>query len=318
MKITYKSDPEISIKWSDSLAKIEKRILDDFREYQGETPKALYHYCGTDALIGILSSQHVWFTHVDYFHDYSEVKHGASLICSSIEEIRSNNPLSKKQNIFLEALLEKYQNPFKNFHSDIFVSCFCEKPDVLSQWERFANQSAGYSLGFEFTDSLKLGYTPGRMCGAWMLKVIYEEKHQNAIIQNSIKLFLEHLADEIDSKPYDSVNLFQNLVGSLIYAFKNKFFSEENEWRILINLISTNGSNSFFEKIQFRNSNGRVVPYLQIRFIEPSLRDPYFPLREVWIGPRAAENDAKSINFMLGKHSLSDVAIKSSLIPLRK
>src|SRR5688572_19629717 len=130
MKVTYKSDPEVSIRWPDDLKQVEDRINENYHKYSGEIPNTLYHYCGTDALIGILSSQNVWFTHVSYFHDYSEVKHGASLICSNIEKIRTDSSLSEKQSIFLEALFVKYQDPSRSNHGDIFVSCFCEKPDV--------------------------------------------------------------------------------------------------------------------------------------------------------------------------------------------
>jgi Protein of unknown function (DUF2971) len=280
--------------------------------YSYNLPHHLYHYCGQEAVLGILSSQQIRFSDVQYLNDKSEYKYGVDLVLDNIKKLQSDDN-NDRQHTFLSLLYDTYQRPLSK---TIFVACFCETENVLSQWERYAHKSTGYSLGFKFTENLLLGFGDDKACRAWILKVIYQQVEQNQIIRSSLKGLLKYL-ESPNSNPNTCINYFINTVDSWLYAFKDSFFKEEKEWRILINLISM-GSSVNYSNVHFRSSPLGLVPYVNIRPIEGGVNhESKLPLSEVWLGPKTNETDKKSIEMMIWKNQLPEVEVKYSTRYLR-
>lgn len=319
-QVTFKPPPLIvSINYPGRLQEIHDKIISDFKTHQTSIPPTLYHYCGPDALLGIVSTQNMWFTHVDYFEDHAERRYGIKLVNENISDFLSRD-LNNNQKIFLLRLREIYKKNEEYSLKDIFVACFCETADLLGQWERFANRSAGYSLGFRFTPSLCLGYGNDNYIPAWMLKVIYDPEEQNSIIRNSLELLCGCLATDPSVNPEDCTSVFINTVDSWLYGFKNSFFSEEREWRVLVNMSSMAYIDSPFDNVDFRNTGFSIVPYLKIRFLDETFEnESRFPLQQIWMGPRTSETDKNAIRYLLLKNGFPEkVELRSSIVTLRK
>jgi hypothetical protein len=104
----------------------------------------------------------------------------------------------------------------------MFVTCFCENGDLLSQWRGYAGGDYGYSLGFKITSLKSLAHNSGFILG----KCIYDPTLQEEII----KQIIDHLLNNPDTKP-----TIYNFGGALQYGafFKDPSFSAEQEWRLV-------------------------------------------------------------------------------------
>ena len=76
------------------------------------------------------------------------------------------------------------------FKYNIFITCFSEEKDLLSQWKGYANSGFGYSIGFKFSQIIerqKMKY----FNFATLKKVIYDSDKQEEILTNTIKTTIQ-------------------------------------------------------------------------------------------------------------------------------
>jgi hypothetical protein len=102
----------------------------------------VYHYCDANALLSILTSQKLWYTHAAYLNDTMEIRKGVQL-CQELlsEKLKTlpNDPVLMATKAFL-ANAEKWQ---------YYVCCFSKGRDKLSQWRAYANDGNGFAVGFK-------------------------------------------------------------------------------------------------------------------------------------------------------------------------
>src|SRR3569623_156181 len=101
-----------------------------------KVPDTLYHYTTFDGLHGILRSDALWATFSRALNDGTEGSYGRiSLRNSNILPARMDRPMGCEVG-----------------PASVFVTCFCEDPDLLSMWRSYSAQGGGFCLGFASED----------------------------------------------------------------------------------------------------------------------------------------------------------------------
>lgn len=301
-----------------------KHELNRLRIIKNDEPSKLYHYCDSTGLLGILKDQKLWATHTFYLNDTTEINYTHELIEDIYRELIDNAPYIDGNNEYndhqlsyrglLHRLSYKTMRPKPN--NDIFVICFCEQKDLLSQWRGYGNKGSGYAVGFE-TDKLKIIDSDFRL-----YKILYCEKKQKEILRAMINLVISSFnksiigtsLDENEKIADEHVRIFEEEIVSLATYFKHPSFSEEEEWR----LVFDSGNNKCSKERKFRSSVNGIVPYVEYAAcFEEGKTKQLLPLNEVWLGPTVKQEAAiKSIK-MITDDIYSELDVRGSNIPFR-
>jgi hypothetical protein len=273
------------------------------------TPNILYHYTTAQGLMGILKTNVLWASNLNYMNDFSELKYSTSLIHNEFGEFLK----SSSGDLSMSHLPEVFADFFAKIEGrySVYACCFCEEEDELSQWRAYANKGTGYSIGF---DAKQLEQPRDKPPYSLILsEVIYDSDLQSEIIKTSVKEFVNKIKNnEI------AVDLFRNFLAVVFgsaCAFKNPAFSKEKEWRaIALNLTASDINNLNFREIQ-----GIVVPYIEMKF--PSLemeKEDHLPIIEIIQGPLVdPELGEKSLRLLLKKCGYDKVNVRRSKVPIR-
>lgn len=200
--------------------------------------------------------------------------------------------------------------------------CMSEVGDLLSQWRGYADDGKGFSIGFskEYLDKLSSEDTNNKHI-IRLHKVLYSPEEQIAVvaplleqIYNDIKsgdvaipkpraIYLE----EKDFDEYRKSNelvfkkLFVKLAPALgkIFAFKNRAFSEESEWRMVSFML-----NSGEDICEFKSTADRIIPCrtFDMRRLEVE------PIREIIIGPKNI-TPTSIIEKLLSTHGYKNIGV---------
>lgn len=100
----------------------------------------LYHYTTVNGLQGILETNRLWASAAYYLNDSSEVEYGSHLLHDELSVWRTanqNNPCFAAD--VLQGLDEIFSSPLSRISrtSTIYVTCFCENGNLLSQWRAY-------------------------------------------------------------------------------------------------------------------------------------------------------------------------------------
>jgi hypothetical protein len=290
----------------------------------GERPKVLYHYTTAQGLIGILKSNTLWASDLQYLNDFSELRYAENLIERKWEE------MSGSDTDLVEPLVS---SPFERTVNELtgstsipfsaYAVCLCEEGDQLSQWRAYTQKGTGYALGF---DTKRLGWLH-----AALIRVIYKPEVQLRRICPLLKKYIadynayterRSLSDQDSLKEKSTefvINFFKEAL-PLFFTFKDPAFSEEREWR----LVSLRGPSTKVEGLHFREMQGTIVPYVEMkgpRF--PTLSgegepDDRLPIVEVIQGPLVDPAlGEKSLRLLLNKRGYDNVAVHRSKVPIR-
>lgn len=264
-----------------------------------ELPPFLFHYTTSDGLLGILRTGKLWATNTYYVNDVSEIDYGCNIIRELVNE-KLNDPSNPKHiKEFLNVLNEpsfwqrhmylfNHNEPQKN---EIFVSCFCAKGDLLSQWKGYGAQGSGFSIGFSREKLFKQQIQ--------IFRVIYEPADQYRLVKETIDEICKILDTVITST---GITDYNNLVRSSLMeismyfrrfslCFKHKAFKEEQEWRIIVMYDPS----MLLKEIRFRSVRGNVVPYVEVDLSEKITADlTLLPIQKVYCGPTLHPQNAKS------------------------
>ena len=120
-------------------------ISNIMQQLYAEPPKeTLYHYTSLNGVMGIMKSSALWATEVRFFNDTAELKYAVDFISSIIDYRLARG----SDNIELLTQLQRWLNDrILNGHM-LFVVCFTERGNLLSQWRGYSQAGKGVSLGF--------------------------------------------------------------------------------------------------------------------------------------------------------------------------
>ena len=219
-------------------------------------------------------------------------------------------------------------------HLDIVIDmatyagfCMSEEGDLLSQWQAYADNGAGASIGFdkEYFEILgNLKRDRSDVFSAHLTKVEYDVVEQKKLVAEHLDEILQFVADgalrrptlltsEDDTKKWQekfrSMGLRFLFFYFILFRLKNPAFAEEHEWRVISHIFRGEREKNFSQipKMDFRATRERVVPFARIA-LEP-LSPP--SITEIVLGPRNATPE-RIVEALLFKHGWSNVSVRKS------
>ena len=269
----------------------------DFDVDEFPKSKRIYHYTTASGLLGILQSQTIYATEVSYLNNSQEIKYGVDLALSELTKFSEESNAEDKRE-FLTVVLQTLQTFSKH---EIFVSCFCEDGDLLSQWKGYSDFGAGFSIGLDIE---KYSNSPRMLSNApiRIKKVVYDAELQKRILWDQFIATMGVFDDWMERYPTDkntiltaaAVGLTEYIKLQLV-RFKAPAFSEEQEWRVFY-YPPMYGKAEYKNLTKFRTSGNRIIPYLEF---------PLPTLSEIVMGPKIdRESLRKAIGLIYWRTSL--------------
>ena len=282
--------------------------LDEWVDLHKKVPDTLYHYTGTDGLLTMLRSGHVWATEYRYMNDASEFAHAAALISSVIDSA------TRKRS---HAALDQVRRSLESQASDafwqhrMFLMSLCVDGDLLSQWRGYREVDSGYALGLDSASLLETHQTDGPP--RILRRVLYDPAEQRRIVEALINAVLERRVTEADPR-------FWSFFNEALISFKHASFAHEQEWRLaqLGGAWTQTGERSHYP-VQFRQSGGELIPYADLDLTGSHGRHAgRLPLATLVHGPRRhpARSD-KTLRLLLESCGYADaqVQLRGSKVP---
>jgi hypothetical protein len=248
----------------------------------------IYHYTTISGLIGIMTNRKLWASDCRYLNDGAELLYAYKFFLTELEKLKLP-PIDDGGYSVPSSVFEDFR---------MFISCFCENGDLLSQWLGYgANQ--GYSLGFDLKELRALNkceIIPVQYGILNPSKYFKKELAEAPIISNHPAIYAWHASSRILPK---------------LASVKNPAFSEEHEWRLLKKLSVEELKRPNID-LKFRPSKMGPISYLEIDF-------PAKCLREIIIGPGGDTDSQRiAVSNIINYYDLHDVKIRTSNIPLRR
>jgi DNA-dependent RNA polymerase auxiliary subunit epsilon len=193
----------------------------------------------------------------------------------------------------------------------VYICCFCQKEDLLSQWRGYADNGGGVSI--EFDPAGFSAYTGGDCQHGLMRlwKVFYDREQQRSIVRDCLDSLLW---------PTDPEARIRHVVDALqffIPTFKSAAFSGEEERRLIFTPYPQAAP-----KPHFRTHRSLIVPYYSFQELCSSAgeRSSAFrlPLQNLLIGPGDRRQlNAESARLLLDSKDYATVPVRASSMALR-
>lgn len=263
----------------------------------------LYHYCSPSTLLAILQGKKLRFSDVFSMNDSGEYAWGFKILVDGLR--RHGSPFAAEIADFLP-----WSYDMAHRISITTACCLSTDGDVLSQWRAYAENGAGYSIGFDSKQLKKMDVRA--------LKVLYKPEEQRRLI-DEVLLKIEEFKSGVVANPADIPERVVDLLLEMI-GFKNPAFDEEKEVRLVRRIVvGTDPHRTFFV-----TDNGKVEAELsfQMRGSSPSaFQDVPLPthdcgIRKIVVGPRA-QVDARALRILLGASGLGEVSVERSVATYR-
>ena len=321
-KPIYHLNPAV---YTDQITHGLKSIENDWLPlHERDSSVILYHYTTSEGLRGILANRSIWCSHISSFNDPTEFQYGKSLV---IKELQSELKNQHKHEIglFLKNLIKDIES-FEIMY-DIYIACFCESDNLLSQWKGYGATGSGYNIGIAFFDNdIKFCHDYEKIndveqdSHVILRKIIYKENEQIELIKQVVRVLIESASrglekyKERDNLPAAWSNMASmqsvNILYDIALSLKNPAFEEEDEWR----LIKTIGVRQKPELVNFRERNSKLVSYLNTHIFKRENQYLKFPLQKIRFGPMLDEN--------ITQHTLgqlvNNLAFSSSVIKINE
>jgi len=260
-------------------------------EHQRISDDTLYHYTTHDGMKGIIESRNIRLTHSTSLNDPNEIIYGQSIIDSVLNESIAH----ETDHIRLE-ILKAIQVQFDTFDFmdyDVFVACFCEKNNLLSQWRAYSDTGGGYCLGIKFTENTLMASSIDTLKNHKYLclrKVIYGEDRQIALVEEYIRTIVpaidtvlsQQQATDGHSPELSIMSIHAvNVLWDMLMTFKYEAYSEELEWRI----IYTANRKHEPQFLQFTPVGLYSNPYRAMSIYYEQNDKLFFPIHSITYGP---------------------------------
>ena len=201
----------------------------------------------------------------------------------------------------------------------LFVACFSEDGNLLSQWRGYTPHGNGVSLGFSphfLTERASSN-------GFRLAPCIYEREQQGIIAKNSINAILSHAVEIGATAPQEShpsQSFFPRFYEkeadllSIAALLKNPAFCAEREWRA-VSAVSTNHTDN---PLQYRAGRTTLIPYKE--FVLRASESSNMKLQKAYLGPTPENNLAiKALSIFLSSSGINpEEGLVASQLPYRE
>jgi hypothetical protein len=289
-----------------------------------DAPREVWHYTDAAGAVGIVGRRELWATDGLFMNDSSELQLVHRDFTVALRSNASEHFITDPER---ERLASAFEGGLSSFREDpgVFVVCFCESGDLLSQWHTYGREGGGYALGFE---SAALGsYDKAVVGNLDFFKVVYDRSEQINAVAGFCATAFGHLERFIDGCDDDEREPALEETGRTLALMaqwysarvKDAAFREEQEWRFICRNPTAPGKPAAYKR-QFRVTKRGLVPYvpLQLGAIgRDAVPNAGFPLKGVRVGPTAnVELAGRAMNYLLRDNGF-DIQVESSSIPLR-
>jgi len=266
-----------------------------------KAPKSINHYTDLAGFIGIVGNGQLWASNVAYLNDKEELEHGIKCAERALTGLAND----RKMEIWKEPIKEAFKSVQEGLMPNTYATCFCTKPDLLSQWRGYGGQKQGIGLTFDI-EGLR-GILPSKK--SYLSPVTYGFVTGKQGILEGMRSHLNGVAADILSN-LDDIDRADEAFGALcrlIPQFKHKGFETELEWRIVVQ------QDTIRDTVQYRAAGNVIVPYITI-----GQKDAKLPLKAVKVGPGSdMELTAKSVRQFLFAKGYGNIPVETSRVPFR-
>jgi len=264
-------------------------------------PDKLYHYTSGPGLFGILGSGAMWGTNFAFMNDRSEFQYGVTLTRGCLLAAGALLPDSGVRRSLAVA-----QKVLEMPPCDVYLTCFCEDGDLLSQWRGYGSPGSRYCIEF---DASRLPRVAGV---APLANVVYDEGMHRTLLLRLIELMVEAVGDLPISAEGDiraAASLIASAAVPVLTRFKDHAFHEEKEWRCVRITWHTEPA-----EVEFCDVGGMMRPYQVLVKSSGQL-----PILRVIAGASRSEVQAiRSARLMLRHFGYPpDVEVVGSSVPLQ-
>lgn len=189
----------------------------------------LNHYTSGTGLAGILDTGTIWATNIHQLNDAMEFRYALDLAKMEIAKAASDSNIENSQTLSerLGDLIDRCGR------LSVYVTCFSEVRDSLSQWRGYCPPGFGYSIGFDAEHLRTAAQGHGFVLG----QCIYDHHKQNEIITSWAKKTFEYIVSNLNPSANTSETeevVWPRMMSLLVQApfIKHSSFSEEREWRL--------------------------------------------------------------------------------------
>ena len=248
----------------------------------------LYHYCDAHAAQSILTEGKLWLSPFSLSNDSREGLVGQEAIIAAAKSYGASPHMTSQ--------VERHIQMLDRLNS-CYGMCFSTHHDKLSQWRGYADNGAGFAIGFKADmldwllfphvqdetpqihgESIRLQpvqYTADGQheIASRIFKAMEPDLGKLALTENGFSGPRSTGTEEIDAQVAVGGTLLT--AWPEIYTMKGEAFAEESEWRAIATAFS------YQKGFRFRVTKGKLVPY-----IEHCLRPDTNPIREIVLGPR--------------------------------
>lgn len=185
------------------------------------SPAKVWHYTNAAGLIGILESGHLRGTNYAFMNDASEFEYGCAIASNVLAQLRE----AQEGGSFFSHVatqLEQFTT-----ESEMYLVCFSEPGDDLSQWRGYSSGPDRFSLGFLASDLER------RDPNALMRAVQYDRSAQ----QEDFRLFLIDAWKTIGNEGVaeieeEAATILVPYLFDILCFYKDARFAAEREWRV--------------------------------------------------------------------------------------
>lgn len=255
-------------------------------------PETLYHYTNQQGLLGIISSQVLYATKIQYFNDSADF-HLTLDLAKAVLQDRIEHGLTEDAATHLQKEVDGIRQ------ANIFAISLSELPDLLSQWRAYGAPGSSFAIGL---DTATLAAIAEAI--RWTLhECTYQPSQHRRIVGAAVA---DALREESDTQQRKTL---RNLLFTVAPVNKHFSFEEEQEWRVV--------SPPLPEEFGFELRPGRFtpVPYVTLPLLTT---DGVSAIREVIVGPTPHRDLAIMAAATLLRREGIDVPIKSSQTTFRE
>lgn len=244
----------------------QKEMNDEVKELKiyKMPERPLYHYTSREVFWKIIEGESLLARHILFSNDQEEYKIGRKKVEKAAGGLGQSDALP-------------------------FMVCFCEKPDLLSQWRGYAKE--GIAIEFDFSKGLydsQEGFS-SYYCYTVMNKdSVTEDKYLSQSRTDDSKLFLGAIAspyavfytngeDESDDTIKEKIDNIlndapeeskrQHIAGMIPYV-KNSRFDEEREYRLIFDMRQLTAGEQYIlsDKYIYLDADGIKKPNIRVKF----------------------------------------------------
>lgn len=297
-------------------------------------PSILWHYTTVAAMQQILDSGRVWATDAQFMNDSTEFVYGRDLLFGEVKDFLADPPggYGSENLELIGRAIERIRMDKDGWR--VFLACFCEDGDLLSQWRGYGIGAIPVALGFDLTRFTQADQGAALdECGKIrqvmrLQRARYTADEQRELVRRVLDVWRQARTDFCNAAPYgdsEEPNLamlaLEALLENLIVQFKHASFAEEREWRLTCNLYEV--VDDVMDQVRHVAAYFGPKPYIRLDLSETKRIEGVdvryeLPLRAVRIGPTPhADIAAQAVKGFLRAKDYHDVALSRSEVPLR-